>query len=1075
MNEKLQRFIDLMRSVFELDKSDLDFGIYRIMNIRNAEIEKFLAEGLPAKVQDALAPFAQEDKSEIRKKMKEIEANAKEFGILDFSELPADNSMKQKYEKLRMQLTAGTDMAALEADVYSALFSFFNRYYDDGDFISKRRYKEGVYAIPYEGEEVKLYWANQDQYYIKSSENFRDYTFAQDGITVHFRLADATTEQNNNRESSDAKRTFMLYTPENTAMTEEEFAASGLETFEWKKETRELIIRFVFDIPADKKRKYDVENYDAIFQYLTEKRKDIAINLLRNISADKKKPLAIIEKHLKRYVAKNTFDYFIHKDLRGFLSRELDFYIKSEIMQLDDLDTESERQVEAYLAKVRAIKRVGKIIIDFLAQIEDFQKKLWLKKKFVVQTDWCMTLDKINEDFWNEICENKAQVSEWISMYAINMADGWTNPPSAGFLRQNQNLIVDTRHYVNDFKERLIASIDGIDEATNGLLIKSDNYQALQLLRAKYEDTIKLIYIDPPYNTDASKILYKNGYEHSSWISLMESRLEAGRRMLSSKGVMEVAIDDYEMRYLNLCLDQVFGVGNAISNIAILTNPKGRDQGFIAQAHDYTLMYAKDKALAETNNFILTKEELAKKFSKSKNGEALRELPLKRTGTGKFREERPYMYFPFFYSPESGDLVVIPEKYYKKIYDADTQMFNDAYLDTISAAYAKKGYETVLPVGSQGELFRWRWGYQSCVRGVENGTLFCKPVSGGGYAIYQYDFADDEARPKSLWVGERYDASSKGTNLLENMIPKNPFDFPKSLYTVMDNLIIGSGPTDTIMDYFAGSGTTAHAAIELNRTVEGSERKYVLIDMGEYFDTVTKPRVEKAAYCSEWKNGVPINRNTGISQIIKYMRLESYEDALANIRTNCDDGGLATLLGEDYLIYYMLEMNAQGSLLDMDSFKEPFDYKLKITEENECKARQIDLCETFNYLLGLSVIRQSAVTSFRSVEAAKPVYEGAVDLVKDINGQYAFKQIEGILPNGLRALVIWRTVTDDLLASNAALDAYFLEYYRKPQDRRYDIIFVNGDSNLENLRTDREEWKVQLTELEFEKRMFEEV
>ena len=108
--------------------------------------------------------------------------------------------MRQKYQDLQRQLASGTDLAGLETDVYSALFSFFNRYYDEGDFISKRRYKEGVYAIPYEGEEVKLYWANQDQYYIKTSENFKDYTFIAEGVTVHFRLVDATTEQNNNKE-----------------------------------------------------------------------------------------------------------------------------------------------------------------------------------------------------------------------------------------------------------------------------------------------------------------------------------------------------------------------------------------------------------------------------------------------------------------------------------------------------------------------------------------------------------------------------------------------------------------------------------------------------------------------------------------------------------------------------------------------------------------------------------------------------------------------------------------------------------------------------------------------------------
>ena len=165
MNDKLDRFVNLMRGIFELDKSDLDFGIYRIMNIRKAEIEKFLSEGLPAKITETLAPFAQTDTEDLKKQIEAIEKQAADFGIADISASP----MAEKYNSLKAQLAGGTDLSALESDVYSALYKFFSRYYDEGDFISKRRYKEGVYAIPYEGEEVKLYWANQDQYYIKTS------------------------------------------------------------------------------------------------------------------------------------------------------------------------------------------------------------------------------------------------------------------------------------------------------------------------------------------------------------------------------------------------------------------------------------------------------------------------------------------------------------------------------------------------------------------------------------------------------------------------------------------------------------------------------------------------------------------------------------------------------------------------------------------------------------------------------------------------------------------------------------------------------------------------------------------
>ena len=180
MNERLNRFISLLKQIFELDKSDLDFGIYRVMNLRKAQIEEFLTERLPQMVQETLAPFAQGSKEEIRAKMKQIEDSVSEMGMT-VDALPDTAQKKQQYLQLQKQLAEGADLAALETDVYSALYSFFNRYYEDGDFISKRRYKEGVYAIPYEGEEVKLYWANQDQYYIKTSENFKDYTFVFDG------------------------------------------------------------------------------------------------------------------------------------------------------------------------------------------------------------------------------------------------------------------------------------------------------------------------------------------------------------------------------------------------------------------------------------------------------------------------------------------------------------------------------------------------------------------------------------------------------------------------------------------------------------------------------------------------------------------------------------------------------------------------------------------------------------------------------------------------------------------------------------------------------------------------------
>lgn len=1033
MNERLNRFTSLLKQIFELDKSDLDFGIYRVMNLRKAQIEEFLTERLPQMVQETLAPFAQGSKEEIRAKMKQIEDSVSEMGMT-VDALPDTAQKKQQYLQLQKQLAEGADLAALETDVYSALYSFFNRYYEDGDFISKRRYKEGVYAIPYEGEEVKLYWANQDQYYIKTSENFKDYTFVFDGITVHFRLVDATTEQNNNKESKDSKRTFMLF-------TEDEENYPGIKRFEYDPEAAEIVIRFVYDIPEDKKKKYAEENYAAITAWLLSQHRAELNPLIAPIPTGKgRETTTLLEKHLKGYVAKNTFDYFIHKDLHGFLTRELDFFIKSEVMHLEDLDTGSEARVETYLAKVKAIKRVGKIIIDFLAQIEDFQKKLWLKKKFVVETNWCITLDKIDESFWAEIIGNKAQIDEWIAMYAIDEAEGWTAPPSVDFLRLNQNLIIDTKYFSNTFKYALLESIPDLDGQTDGVMVHSDNYHAVTMLQSRYKHGVNYCYIDPPYNTDSAPILYKNGYRDSSWLSLLSDRIEASQQLLAERSVYTVAIDDTEVHRLSLLLEQKFS-DHRISPITVVHNPKGSPTKDFNRTHEYAIFITEEKA-KNCIARILEENDTPRK--------------MRRWGENSKRTERPLSFYPIYIkNGRIVDIGVVPDDDYHPSGKNETQ---------------SNGTIAIWPIDQNGVERRWNFGLDTIRDNLDRITI----IEDEG--IYDLFLTHEMTVPKTVWKGGEYDAGSYGNTLLTNIIGRKLFDFPKSIHTLSRCIQLATDNNDdaVILDYFAGSGTTGHAIVNYNRDHDNSHRKYILVEMGEYFDTVTKPRMQKVVYCADWKDGKPQNRNTGISQIIKYMCLESYEDALSNIELSDNGGQLKSLLGEDYLIHYMVDLESRGSLLDVEAFSNPFAYTMKITEKNECKERPVDLVETFNYLIGLTVTRQRAISYWLSKPAEHPAYEGAVELVSDISGQYAFRQIEGTLPDGRRALVIWRSVTDDIVASNAALDAYFTTYRNNAEDRKYDVIFVNGDSNLENLRGKSEGWTVRMTETEFKNRMFEE-
>ena len=1040
VNEKLNRFIDLLKGIFELDKSDLDFGIYRIMNIRKNEIEKFLNEDLPKKVEESLAPFASKGKEELLKKKADIERQASDLGV----EISAIPKLREQYESVKRELQSGTDLSALETDVYSNLFSFFNRYYDDGDFISKRRYKEGVYAIPYEGEEVKLYCANQDQYYIKTSENFKDYVFTADGWTVHFNLVDATTEQNNNKETDDSKRTFMLF-------NEDEENYPGVKTFECDSDKKELIIRFIFDIPADKKKKYEEENYTRICDYIVKEHKELMNVLLSNVSTDKKDPLTLIQKHLKGYIAKNTFDYFIHKDLGGFLTRELDFYIKNEVMHLDDLDTSNEVRVESYLAKVKAIKKVGKIIVDFLAQIENFQKKLWLKKKFVVETNWCITLDKIDESFYEEIRNNKEQIQEWIELYAIDeIANGeecqesWTNPPSVEFLKQNQNLLIDTKNFSENFKEKIIATIDGLDEACNGVMFNGDNYHILNLIQKKYSNKIKCLYIDPPYNAKSSEILYKNTFKDSAWLSLMDNRISLASNLLNEKGVSVIAIDEVEQVHLGELLKSCFPYKTSVA-VSVVHNPSGQQGKNFSFTNEFAYFVYED-----VDGII----GLENRNEEEWDTRTFRD----NSGNSNLRTDAANCFYPIYVK---DDKIVgfgqVPSD------DFHPQGRNVAIDD---------GVLEVWPIDNHGVEKKWVFEIAT-VQSIFSELWIKKDEKSNSIDIMR---TKKRFRHKTTWTDKRYSANSYGSAVLTAM--GVPFSYPKSIYNVQECICaaLSDEKDGLVLDYFAGSGTTGHAVLLQNYLDKGN-RKFILGEMGSYFEKATKTRIKKATYAVDikcWSKGKPLKRDMGVSQIIKYMKLESYEDALSNISLNKPDSTVSSLFGDEYLINYMLDIESKGSLLNMGAFKSPFEYQMKITEKNESKLHKVDVIETFNYLVGLTVVRQGATKYYSVTKPKTPDYEGAVDLINNPNGDYAFRQIEGTLPDGRRALIIWRNIGDNVLENNAALDAYFSKYRLNPQDREYDVIYVNGDNNLENLKTESESWKVQLIETEFNNRMFEE-
>ena len=1008
MATQFERFKGALEKMLMLDQADLDFGIYRIMNQKRNDIEKYLNNELKKQVAEAVSGSSTAELESLKAELERAIQNARDLGVAPES-LP-------KVKDLRAKLSEGGDTESLENEVYSHLTTFFSRYYDGGDFMSQRRYKKDVYAIPYEGEEVKLYWANADQYYIKTGEYFRSYRFTlTGGKAVEFTLKEATVEQNNNLAQNNMERRFALY-------EEQPIEVVG-DT---------LHINFTYELypKAKKQNDFIVKAYNTVKDMIPT---DFA-GVFEPKPTEKDRNRTLLQKHLKDYVARNTFDYFIHKDLNGFLSRELDFFIKNEILVIDDIDAQNPKDFVQHLSVIKAIKTVGKKIITFLASLEDFQKKLWLKKKFVVQADYCITLDRVPEELYPDICANDKQREEWVKLFAIDeikadaFTHAYTNPLTTEFLSENQYLVLDTALFSSDFKRQLLSSIDDIDEQCDGLMINSDNFQALNLLKCKYSNSVAVIYVDPPYNTSASEILYKNSYKHSSWLSLLNDRLILGKNLLSNDGVQCTTIDDVEGSRLRLCLENVYDENPMV--VGIRVKPSGRPipNGF-AISHEYAFFSRKNESTA-IQRLQHSDDQNARYRQRDEKGPYLWEL-LRKAGSNSFRKNRPTMFYPIYLNELDGTMR-IPNMQY------DTSKEEYIVEDVLLENEVK-----ILPMKDDGTEGCWYFGLERAIKEVHE--FKAEKQDNGMYSVYRRRRKNDGVQPTTFWEDSKYSATEHGTDLLKRIFGEQEvFSYPKSIFAVEDSLTVSGAKEGTLtLDYFAGSGTTGHAIINLNREDNGG-RKYILCEMGEYFDTVTKPRIQKVIYSKDWNNGKPVSRE-GCSHCFKYMRLEQYEDTLNNLMVK---SSMTADNGEfygGYMLGYLLDTETKDSLFNLEWFRNPWNTKLFITRQNETKEENIDLIETFNYLIGLNV------------ETILYPKEGICT-------------VEGVTRTGERTLVIWRNVD---MIDNEALNKFFEKQAYSTKDSEFDRIYVNGDCNLENLRTDKESWKVVLTEKEFAKRMFE--
>ena len=361
MDQYREKFQSLLRELFQFDCADLDFGIYRIMNYKRDVIEKFISTDLPKAIADELSRGGLAEQSQAAQELESVRQQVRESlgtgaingdGKLD--EAYHATPLGKRYLALTEKAAGGRGREALEATIFNHLYSFFSRYYQDGDFISKRRYsKRQRYAIPYNGEEVHLHWANHDQYYVKTAEYFQDYTFSSRGVTIHFKLKTANVEQNN------VKGEARFFIPRHKEIVWDAAARQLVIPFEFRPLTEQETVTYGAKNQQDK---INADAVDAIPKRLSPKDH---LDALAVLTAERRKtsdgvPVSFLEHHLRQYTQQNTSDFFIHKDLKGFLCGELDFYLKNEVLNLDEMETAGEDRSEGWFQVMRVIKAVGK-------------------------------------------------------------------------------------------------------------------------------------------------------------------------------------------------------------------------------------------------------------------------------------------------------------------------------------------------------------------------------------------------------------------------------------------------------------------------------------------------------------------------------------------------------------------------------------------------------------------------------------------------------------------------------------------------------------------------------------------
>ncbi len=769
------------------------------------------------------------------------------------------NLMKLKslhFEKIENRIKNKLFGRKNKEEIYDKLYTFFHSFFDKSGgimFANTPRWKN-IYA-KLSSKDVELFYKTRDLYYIKTQKVYNSMEIKLEDETTDFIFKFDVSDlgERKGNEKKDIEFYFVDYKKENVkhfltfkVKYKEKQNYEVLKEILGEQEPKEIRkillekndthIKVVKNFVYENKDKLKADDIELLIEkvdkqsLMKEAKVEFVITKYKAIKKlIPKLKEEIFKKALTLYKKQSEIDYFIHKNAKAFLKEQFNLYMFNYLKDEEVIFNQNR------LNELKFLKEVADIVIDEVSLFEDELKRIWTKPRFVFNSNYVITKDRLEKyqvlDKFLEYNGIEEQIKEWKSLKLVDEDFELSRINDEKY----KYLPFDTK-YFKDIEIDLLEKIDNLDDELDGRLIHSENFQALNTLLPKYRNQIDLIYIDPPYNAPSSEIAYINRFKHSTWLTMMENRVSIAKQFLKKDGIFECAIDDNERDRLNNLLFEIYGKENFISSLCIIQNPGGRsDDKFIATTHEYCLLYANNKI--KLNLGKLKKENF-------KNQTNL--IPFRRSGSNSTPDKRPNLHYPIYFSIKN----------------------NKIFLEKKS----KEEIIEILPIDSSGRKRVWRWSKQTLSENLDK--VIIRKVN-GRFDVYIKENEKEFIKPKSLWNKSNY-AGSTGTFILKNMELK--FDFPKSPFLLYDIFSLIENKKFSILDFFAGSGTTADAVIRLNKD-DGGNRKFLLIEMGEHFNNVILPRIKKLCVSLNYKQGYPQDRN-GNSLFFKYYSLEQYEDIL---------------------------------------------------------------------------------------------------------------------------------------------------------------------------------------------------